>query len=148
MTATTTMMNALIGKTIRFGANIEECESYAEEGIMAVVTGMIHNLDDPTDPSSAFYKIKVDFEPFDAVNRAFETGGWYIGNTKNTGTCREAHMYNSEDTIYMGEKQINDPQMDMFTVVGEGVSGLMDRFIKSGEKNYVMWLEQQVIAAK
>lgn len=98
------MLNAYVGKTVRFTDKLEDLETtYAEPGMRAIVSKIdfnIHN-DDPTDNTSVVHVVWVNYEPFEDENHLLMVPNYYDTHGVPCLTALEAGWYKKRDSLYL-----------------------------------------------
>lgn len=121
---------------------VDDLENYAAVGMRARITGGRNTRDDTTE-------LDVDFEPFEAHNRGFETTDFY-GRGALEGklvSAREAGCYRPQDTLYVPSSL---PISKLFQVLNPMAAALWAEWqARSAEPSaapmsYTQYLEQQV----
>lgn len=126
---------------IRFTKQVDECEAYAEEGMLARLE-KFGKLDQ--DGSLSFY---VNFAGLEDANKSLESSTYYDKNGQPTLTAREAGYYHDIESYWAG----NVTELDkLFTVVDPSMQMLLDAY--NDEKNegetYQDWLISQALPMK
>jgi hypothetical protein len=101
----------LVGKTIVFKENIEAWETYADEGMRAVVLKFTFDHS-PNDPC---HKIFVDFSKFEAENHKRQNANYYDDRGIPCLTAVEAGQYTAMEDFYLD----HDPETWPFEAVEE-----------------------------
>ena len=135
-------LNPLVGKVVRFKKDIEDCEGYAEAGMVARFASF--SVDSEGDDES--YRIVFDFSEFADRNKPFETAGYFDSNGRPVLTAREAGFYEDQETYYIGYRQIGD----CFELIDPRIDELYKDFNQSRKdgQSYVEWLENQLLSSK
>jgi hypothetical protein len=136
-------MHYLVGKFVEFAAQIEDMEAYPEPGMRAQIVSV--NADTSfSDPKEHIYTIVFDYTEFDDYNKNFESANYYDPRGVACLTARQADLYRLRETIYFGCPD-HWPFENYFTVLNAHQLVLIERFKKSGQKNYLSWLEDQIL---
>lgn len=99
----------LVGKTVRFKKSIEDWESYAEEGMHAIVKKFYFD----EDRKEPVHKLWFDFSPFEEENHKRQNANYYDNNRQPTLTAVEAGYYTPVEDYYID----SDPETLPFELV-------------------------------
>lgn len=121
---------------VTFRAGIDEKESYAEKGMRALI-GVTNTSD------AEVVSVRMDFSEFEAHNLPLESSNYYDSNQQPTRTARQAGYYKPQDDLYfvLGEKV-----SDLMDIEGDEAVALFSRFVEAAPSlSYVQWLERRVM---
>jgi hypothetical protein len=123
---------------IRFTKNIEDCEGYADAGMMARLD-RLGKIDQ--DGSLSFF---VDFKGLDDVNIPLEQSNYYNASGKPTLNARQAGFYSQKES-YWAENL--DKLDSLFTVADPRVEMLLEAYRdeKNEGETYQDWLVSQAL---
>lgn len=134
------MIKGGIHPVVVFNKDIEELETYAENGMRARVVSAILKHDDVV-------MLRVDYSEFDEFNKQFETASYFNKDDGNpTLTAREAGYYIPQDSLY-----IDSNSEVPFVVEDAARLKLYDQYLKDDKKSafgYTQWLEDRLNAAQ
>jgi hypothetical protein len=125
---------------VECGKRIEDLEDYPEPGMrMMVLGGTVDNQD--------IARVAVDFEPFDAHNRAFESANYYDSDRVPRLTAREKGSYKPKTNLHF---MATDELQGWLTVLENETTALAVEYLAQPEPrpSYVAWLEQQLLQAR
>lgn len=123
-------MEHFVNKEVKFNDNAKWLDvNFARPGMMATVVSARDVGDD-------CWEFKVDYSKFEDYNRAFEVNDYICLETREyTLSAREADCYIDIETLYV---DVNEP---IFDVADHRISEIHSVFEKSGETDYVKFLE-------
>lgn len=122
---------------VTFRAGIDEKEGYAEKGMRARLIGVTNTSD------AEVVSVRMDFSEFEAHNLPLESSNYYDSNQQPTRTARQAGYYKPQDDLYfvLGEKV-----SDLMDIEGDEAVALFSRFVEAAPSlSYVQWLERRVM---
>lgn len=125
---------------VQFKEKIEEYEAFAESGMRARITAAGERDD--------CLEIRVDYDRFDAHNRPLAKPNYYDKAGEATLTAYEAGFYTGQDSLYL---ELNDDLSEHLEIIESITTSLFDEYLAAnanGEKSYVQWLEDQVLAQR
>ena len=130
-------MKHLLNKTVMFNKLIADFDGYPEPGMRAKIINIYREVD-------GCYRITFDFSEYEIINAFFETADFFGDDGSANKTAREVGAYTPQENLWFSAEDVNTLS-DYFTVIGDRQNRIYDMFNKSGEKDYVKWLEDQVV---
>jgi len=134
------LMTSLQGRVIEFGPLANDFECYVEAGMRAVVE-RVEVYNDEND----FFKMHVNFEPFEEFNLPLESLSWY-GDGKKLVSARELDLYRRRDCLFISFEDLNLRFYILDKDSYEKSKILVEKYAASDKKkSYLTWLESQII---
>lgn len=126
--------------TVECTKGIDDLELWLEAGMRVALKGPASNNGD-------LIKLTVDASDHDTYNDTLATANYFDKNQRPVLTAKQAGYYpaNHVDTVYV------EPTIkvgELFREIPEASAGFALEFRKSGEANYVQWLEDQLREAR
>lgn len=114
-------------------------DGYPEPGMRAKIVGIHREAG-----HHECYRITFDFSEYETINAFFETADFYGDDGVANKFAREVGAYHPQENLWFSAEDMG-ALADYFTVIGDRQNRIYDMFKKSGEQDYVKWLEDQVV---
>lgn len=126
------------GLVIEFGEGVEDIDAYPETNMRARLLGVEIRPDD-------IAILKVDYSLFDEFNKSFESANYWDNFGTPRLTAREAGYYKAQEDIAVTASR---DLASVVSILDDKTRSLISEYEASSHKNYVRWLEDQLMAAR